>query len=451
MNRYASDNRPRVKPVQRIELDGKNKKRRVILAAFFAIIGITALICGFMRLLGTEEGWDTIKPLSSSYKTCGGDFLFQYELGTGDVGPSAEKKEIQRIYTEACEEAYWMFNTDEVPDRETVEDDALLEHNLCYINGHPGQDIEIKIELYNALKNVKQKGNRLIYLGPLYNRYDDIFYCQDDSQAEEFDPYSSKEAAESYARLAQGAADPSAVDLQLMPENRVRLVLSRDYEALVAHETDSKAYIDFFWLKNAFIIDYLAEALTKAGYTKGTLNSFDGCVRNLDEKKEIKENKFAINIYNLDEKEHRIDPVDALEYRGALSAVSLRDYRRTEADKRFFYEYDNGVTRSSYISLKDGRCHSVRHDLCLYSRDLGCGQILLEVVGLWIDGSPDELEDGMKALEDKRISGAWYDGERVRYTGRVSLAISPRPCSGASRPPRAVGSASPRRRSGPPR
>ncbi len=43
------------------------------------------------------------------------------------------------------------------------------------------------------------------------------------------------------------------------------------------------SFIDFSWMRNAFIADYLAEGLAARGFGKGALTSFDGFARNLEQ------------------------------------------------------------------------------------------------------------------------------------------------------------------------
>ncbi|MCD8014832.1 MAG: hypothetical protein LUG99_16995 [Lachnospiraceae bacterium] len=58
------------------------------------------------------------------------------------------------------------------------------------------------------------------------------------------------------------------------------LFVSDDHLAY-AEETGFLSYIDFFWMKNAFIIDYLTDTLIEKGYTQGASSSYDGFDRNL--------------------------------------------------------------------------------------------------------------------------------------------------------------------------
>lgn len=419
MNRYVGDRRPRLRPVQRVRLNEKNTKRRGILAALFACIGIAAIIYGFMNLLGQEPGWDTIKPLSSSYHTCGGDFLFQYQLGEGSKSAAAEKKEIQNIYTKACERAYWLFTVDRCPEPEDVGEDQILTHNLCYINQHPEEEIQVDEVLYDAFEKLKNAGNRLIFMGPLYNRYDDMFQCQSDELAKEYDPYSDSGAGELYQRLADYASDPAAAELELMNDHRIKLHLSDEYRRYVKEETGQEIYLDFFWMKNAFIIDFLADTLMENGYYRGTLNSFDGCIRNLNKRDD--KDKFAFNISQLDDETRVIDRAGVLEYQGPISVVSLRDYRRTPEDQRYYYEYNSGITRGPYVSPQDGRCHSIRHDLSFYSQNKSCSEILLAAADLWMTDSgaisEEKLYSELNNLNANDIGSAFSRKGEVYYMG----------------------------------
>ena len=58
-------------------------------------------------------------------------------------------------------------------------------------------------------------------------------------------------------------------------ENQVCLHVSDAYQAYAA-EMGYTAYLDFFWMKNAFLIDYLADTIRGEGYQLGIISSKDG-------------------------------------------------------------------------------------------------------------------------------------------------------------------------------
>ena len=60
--------------------------------------------------------------------------------------------------------------------------------------------------------------------------------------------------------------------VELLGEGRIRLFVSREYLEFARRE-GVECFIDFEWMRNAFIIDYLARELAAQGYTSGVLLS----------------------------------------------------------------------------------------------------------------------------------------------------------------------------------
>ena len=71
------------------------------------------------------------------------------------------------------------------------------------------------------------------------------------------------------------------IDLKLLDNNKIILFVSEDYLSY-ADETGFSNFIDFSFMKNAVIIDYVADLMQKNGYTAGSITSYDGFTRNLD-------------------------------------------------------------------------------------------------------------------------------------------------------------------------
>ena len=82
-------------------------------------------------------------------------------------------------------------------------------------------------------------------------------------------------AAEETAAVAAFTQNPDDISLELPGENQVCLHVSDAYQAYAA-EMGYTAYLDFFWMKNAFLIDYLADTIRGEGYQLGIISSKDG-------------------------------------------------------------------------------------------------------------------------------------------------------------------------------
>lgn len=349
------------------------------------------------NFLSTDSGWTEISASSSAEMNCSDDFVFLYELGADGTSATAENKALSIIYTDAAVQAFEMFNTDQ----------PFTELNNVYsINHNPNEIVEVEDALYQALEQVQSSGDRKMYLGPVYAVYDDIFSCQDDSQTVDFDPYQNEEMALYYSEIAAFAGNPEEIDLELLGDGQVRLNVSKEYLAY-AEENGITNFIDFFWMENAFIVDYIADTLIEKGYTNGSISSYDGFMRNLDDRGE----SYSFAIYNRVGNE--IEQSAIFQYSGQKSIVYLRNYMMSEKDLLHYYEMDNGEIRTAYLDIADGLCKSARNDLVTYSDSLGCAEVLLQTSPVFIAENWDE--DAVNALAHKGIYTIYVDGGKLVY------------------------------------
>lgn len=399
MGRTVKSNRnmPHPKPIEKVELSEKHPKRRFYLAILFLVIGVLALVHAVRMFFSTDAGWTEVSANSASEINCSEDFVFLYELGAGDISATAENKALSIIYTDAAVKAFEMFNTDQ----------AFTDlDNMYSINHNPNEVVKVEDALYQALELVQTYGDRKIYLGPVYAAYDDMFFCQNDSETIDFDPYQNEETAAYYAEIASYACDPEAVNVELLGDNQVRLDVSEEYLAY-AEENGITNFIDFFWMKNAFIADYIADVLVEQGYTRGCISSYDGFVRNLDDRGE----SYSFGIYNRIGNE--VDQAAIMEYSGQRSIVYLRNYMMSEKDMEHYYELGNGEIRTSYLDIADGLCKSSRNDLVSYSDRLGCAEIMLQISPIFISESWNA--EAVNILTQNGIYSIYVDGGKLVY------------------------------------
>lgn len=408
MRRTARDKRDRARPapIRHIELNEEHVGCRLTIAIVLLLVGVVMLVYAFMQLLSPGSEWMTVEASASGGTGCGMEFTFLYHLGSGEQSPSAERKEVAALYTRLCREAYQLFHS--------VEGfDGVV--NLYAINRRPNEAVEVDEGLYEAFAAVERSGSRAIYLGPVYNRYDDLFFCEDDSQLVDFDPRLSPEVAQEYQEIAAFANDPDAVRVELLGEGRIRLAVSEEYLAYAQREgvTD---FVDFGWMRNAFVADFLARELSAEGYTRGSLSSYDGFIRNLDGSG----TSYSLNI--CDRRDGVVYGAAVMNYRGPMSMVALRDYPVNELDQYRFYQLSSGEMRTPYLDLSDGLCRSALHDLTCYSTDQGCGETLLAMLPVYIaDGLlPEELarlaEEGVQSIycQDRVI---WHTDPALELEG----------------------------------
>jgi len=197
------------------------------------------------------------------------------------------------------------------------------------------------------------------------------------------------------------------IDLQLLGNNQVLLKVSDAYLSFAA-QNEIRSLIDFGWMKNAFIADYLAQVLTDNGFTNGYLASFDGFTRNLD----MRANTYSFNVFDRQGGDIYIPAV--LTYSAPASIVFLRDYPLGRNDAWHYYAFSGDRIASLLIDPKDGMNKASTDSLVSYAVEQGCAEILLEAVPVFISDVFDaEL---VQALSSAGIHSIWCDGTTLCYT-----------------------------------
>ncbi len=386
---------PHPKPVEKIDLSDKHKRLRLILTVVFLIVGAFFIAFGVANLSSKEAGWTEIE-VSSSELNCSEDFVFIYRLGESGTSTTAENKAITARYSEAVEYAFRMFTND-------VEYENV--HNMYYISRHPNEEMVVDDVLYRAFSLIKQSGDRKLYLAPVYEQYDGLFYCTEDYQAAEYDPCLNQELADYYKAIAGFADDVRMIDLELLGDNRICLRVADEYLDF-ASENEITCFIDFYWMKNAFIADYLAEEMLSAGFSHGCISSVDGFTRNLDSGAEY----YAYTFY--DRAGSMIYPASNIQYKGSVSMVYLHDYALNDSQP-YYYAYSDGRISTPYLDIKDGFCKSAVSDMVCYGRELSCSEILMKMAPLYIADSFNK--DAVSKLAEEGIFSIYSENRRICY------------------------------------
>lgn len=400
MGRTVKDpNRRRPKPVQKVQLSEKNVGRRIVLVVLFLAIGSGFLVYGFMNLLRGDSGWREISVKAGSELNCSEDFTLKYNVGASGASAGGEAKALSLLYTDAAVKGYRLFNIDESFDDLT---------NLYDVNHHPNEVLTVDPVLYDALKKVSDAGCQEIYLGPLYAFFENLCTSNDDAIAAQFDPEKNDDAAEEAAAVAAFVQNPDDISLEFSGENQVCLHVSDAYLAY-ASEMGYTAYVDFFWMKNAFLIDYLADTIRGEGYQLGILSSKDGFVRCLDESGE---KEYQYPLYHLSGK--TIGSYGYMEYQGPESIVFFHTYPLGKLDTYRYYQYEDGTMRTPYLSAADGKDHTASSELVAYAETKGCAETLLTVLPAYqAESLSREMLDGFAG---NGIYSVWFETDQVQTT-----------------------------------
>lgn len=387
--------------MERIELSKENIKTRWIATFLFLALGVASLAIGLYFFLTSEAGWEEIQINSSGTESCADEFALMYNLGAGDQSASSEKKALEALYAEAAETSFRLFHS-------SMEFDGVS--NISYINSHPNEVISVDPVLYEAFTLLDRFNVRSQYLGPAYEIYNGLFQCREDYQTVDYDPCQNAELRSLFSEIAAYAADAEAVDLELLGDSRVRLNVSPEYLQF-AQENETTRFLDLYWMKNAFIADYIAQELTDHGYTSGVLSSYDGFVRNL----EVSGNTdFEFRLF--DRQDQTVVPAAAMQYSGPLSLVYLRSYPVANADLRHYYTLADGEVRVPYLNMQDGLPRTSVGSLASYSGTVGCAEILLSILPGYVGEHFPEQD--ITALTGNEIDSVWTQDGVIYHTSR---------------------------------
>ena len=272
------------KPVERVEVHEGNIKARIILLILAILIAVIAFSFAIGSATKVDTGWREIEA-DTAEMNCSQDFEFNYYLGGSGISATAEIKAIVSLYTHATETAYRVFNTQEVFEGT---------NNLFFLNRNINTPVQVDPLLYQAFELIHRLESRYVYLAPVYAEYHSLFYCNDDWETVGYDPYQNADMAGYFQQVADFARDPASVNVELLGNNTLQLNVSEAYAAF-AKENGVVNYVDFYWMKDAFIIDYLAQVMEDNGYNRGAISSYDGFVRTLS----AGQLSYSFNLYDL--------------------------------------------------------------------------------------------------------------------------------------------------------
>lgn len=392
-----------LQPVVKAELSESHFKLRLILSIAFGLLAAGMIVYGILSLLRTDPGWQQIQAKTSEGTTCAGEFSFYYNIGEAGIAASAEYKQLVNVYTDAARHAYRVFDT-------TMEYPEL--GNLHTLNHHIGEKVALDPLLYAALAAFGDR-TEYLFLAPAYRDAANLFGCMYDSEIYPFDPVQNPEEAAYLSDIAGFLADSEAISLTFYDDYMVCLQVSEAYAAFAA-AYGIEDFVDFFYMKNAFIIDYLADTITAAGFTRGTLSSYDGYSRNLD----VSAEDYTLPVYQW--RNGTLIPACALHYNGPMSIVYLRAYPLNGMDTLHYYTLENGEIRIPFIDPADGLARTSTDTLIGYSRTVSCAAILLDLLPRFIGDT--EVLDPMTLNEmDPALHVLYFTDSIIHTTGDVTL------------------------------
>lgn len=350
----------KLKPVEKIELNEKNIKIRIILfiISFCVIIAsAVGIIIGFNK---KDSGWSEINVNPVSEYSCADDFVLYYNLGLNELDSKTEEKLISVEYTKALEYSYKLLN--KYKEYQDIK-------NLYYINNHPNEEIEVDEYLYDSLKMVSSSSN-IIYTSPIVDMYEALFSASTDLDASKLNPKINENLKELYLKICSFINDKENVELRFLGNNKIYLYVSDEYDSFLK-ENEIVGYIDFSFFKNAVIIDYVAKQLSSQNYTYGYISSYDGYSINLNDS-----GNYPFEQTVLAQSNTSYTEAASIDFVGSISVVQYRSFLYFENDSVRMRKL-NGEVFSLYFDENDGINKYSKDMITFYSKNLSCLEITL--------------------------------------------------------------------------
>ena len=391
------------------ELSDKQKNKRLWLTVGALVLAAGAFAYGFIQLFNNiraeDGGWVKIDS-DRRAEGYGADLIFQYDLRPGEGSTYAKKKEVKAVYTALCTEAEDLFGT---------EKKAEELHNLCWLSQHPNEKTAVPTALKEALEKLQAAGNRTIYLAPLRDEYINLFLADDEQDAASHDPLTNPQAVAFREEVMRYASSAEHIDLRVEADGQVCLYVSEEYLAW-ARANEISLYLDFLWLKNAFVVDYIANGLTAKGLTYGFVSSFDGFTRNLDD---TRSESYGQNL--TDFANGALYTAAQMQYTGKMTLVSMRNYRLYDLDRFTCRKMADGSARTLYLDIKDGICRSAVDTLLAASKEKTCAETALLLASVYIADTLDTAD--VKACSEAGIDCFYVQNQVVFYTSQTCLQL----------------------------
>ena len=128
---------------------------------------------------------------------------------------------------------------------------------------------------------------------------------------------------------------------------------------------------------------------------------------------------YSLNLFNLGEE--GIDQAGVMEYSGPKSLVSLCAYPMYDQAFHRYYCYADGRIVTAMIDTADGQSKAALPNLVSCSDSLGCGQLALAVMPIYV--ADDFVEDGLNGLLSQDIDCLWFQGNQL-CSNQPNLTVS---------------------------
>ena len=245
---------------------------RLVLFLLAAALAVFSFTYGVQQFGHREPGWQTVEAdARKGYVTYTGGLTLQYWA----EGSSAEIRDLtERVKTVYSDSLY--RNVELLDARKTYEDSV----NLASVNEQEGQVVTVSKTLARvlteALAKTEENAGYSVFAGALTGEWQTLLYLDNPS---DFDPAVNRDQADRIARLTALVNAPGTFSLEIQEkgeEAEICLRTSPEYQKAAEEMEITAPVLDLGILRDAVLMDLVAEDLREAGFTECVLYSKSG-------------------------------------------------------------------------------------------------------------------------------------------------------------------------------
>ncbi len=376
----------------KLKVSDKHILLRVILTAVFFVTAVVAFTVGVTSIGKKTSGYQLIEAKTDAEALTYNNavhYKYWFEGSSNQIKRGIRALEAE--YTPILAAAYKQLDA-----RGTYAGQV----SIGTINGSLGKEVSVSPELYAILQDAYgrtlERNGFNMFAGDLYEQWHSILILTD---PEDFDPSTNEGQRERIRALAEEVNDLSNFSLEFLPNNAVRFSVSDGYKAFCSqYEIDSHA-LDLNVLKDAYMLQWIGEALVEKGYSLGYLFTEEGLVLNTSPRGTLN-----YDFYTLKDTVYASIELDGVFSGATITAFGMgSDYAYSIGD----------LYRNEHFNVQTGEFSEVVLTLSLVRPDMEVVDAALQAIQLNNLESEEALDKAASELEK--------DGIVVSYISQKTL------------------------------
>lgn len=245
---------------------------RLILFILAFALAVFSFTYGVKQIGHREPGWQTIEvDAQKGHVTYTGGLTFMYWAEGSDAAIRELSDNVKKVYSDA------LYRNVELLDARNTYEDSV---NLASLNEREGQVVTVSERLGKVLKEAlnqtRENAGYSVFAGALWNEWQTLLYLD---EPQPFDPAVNEEQAAKIRKLVELINAPDTFSLEITEkgsETEVCFRTTPEYRQVMEELEITAPALDLGIMRDAVLMDLVAEDLCAAGYTEGVLYSKTG-------------------------------------------------------------------------------------------------------------------------------------------------------------------------------